>query len=543
MVINQFGIVASSSPLAASAGVRILEQGGNAVDAAIAANAVTGLTEPMSFTIGGDLFAMVYVAAERKLYGINASGWSASGMTPEYLASKNVTRINGVHSITVPGTVAGWHAMRERFGKLPFSASLAPAIYYAENGFPVTQTIAGMWRQAENWPDSNVNMRATYLTNGRAPTEGDVFRNPSLGATYRRIAQQGRDGFYRGPVAQSIVEVIRQYGGLMSAADLAEFQPEWVEPISTSYRGWTVYELPPQGAGIGALMMLNIMEQFPYAQWGYKTTDVMHTMIEAKKLAYADIIRYVGDPAFSRIPVQQMLSKERAAARAKLIDMKKAACNVEPGVLPGITDSEGDDTIFLTVVDKDGNIVSLISSVYSVWGSRIAPKDAGFVLHNRGSLFTLNPGQPNTLAPRKRPLHTIIPAFMEKDGVRIGFGIMGGWNQSQAHAQFVSNIADYGLNIQEALEAGRFTQGSFTGCTIDIESLIADSVRTALTAQGHVLRVARPRSGTFGWGQAVMTNAAGVKFGASEPRHDGIALPQAAPVGTAARSGGQGGGW
>jgi gamma-glutamyltranspeptidase/glutathione hydrolase len=326
----------------------------------------------------------------------------------------------------------------------------------------------------------------------------------------------------------------------MSAADLAEFQPEWVTPISTTYRGWTVYEMPPQGAGIGALMMLNLMEQFPYSDWGYKTTRVMHTMIEAKKLAYADIIRYVGDPAFSRIPVEQMLSKTRAAERAKLIDMQKAACSVEPGKLDGITDSEGDDTIYLTVVDKDGNIVSLISSVYSVWGSRIAPKEAGFVLHNRGSLFTLTPGQPNTLAPRKRPLHTIIPAFMEKDGKRIGFGIMGGWNQSQAHAQFVSNIADYGMNIQEALEAGRFTQGSFTGCQIDIEPLIADSVRTSLTGLGHQLRVARPRSGTFGWGQAVMTDSMGVKFGASEPRHDGIALPQPAPVFPGGRVGGGG---
>jgi gamma-glutamyltranspeptidase/glutathione hydrolase len=429
--------------------------------------------------------------------------------------------------------------MRDRFGRLPFSTSLAPAIFYAENGFPVTQTIAGMWRQGENWPATNVNMRDTYLTDGKAPVEGAMFRNPTLGATYRRIAEQGRDGFYKGPVAQSIIDVVTGGGSLMTPSDLADFEVEWVTPISTTYRDWTVYELPPQSAGVGALMMLNLMEQFPYNDWGYKTTSVMHTMIESKKLAYADILRYVGDPAFSTIPVEQMLSKTRAAERAKLIDMKKAACSVEPGRLDGITDSEGDDTIYLTVVDKDGNIVSLISSVYSVWGSKIAPKGAGFVLHNRGGLFTLTPGQPNTLAPRKRPLHTIIPAFMERGDQKIGFGIMGGWNQSQAHAQFVSNIADYGMNIQEALEAARFTQGSFTGCQIDIEALVADSVRSELTALGHQLRVARPRSGTFGWGQAVMLDSAGVKFGASEPRHDGVALPQGAPVfGAPGRSGG-----
>jgi gamma-glutamyltranspeptidase/glutathione hydrolase len=539
MVVNQLGIVASSSPLAASAGVQVLERGGNAIDAAIAANAVTGLTEPMSFTIGGDLFAMIYIAAENKLYGLNASGWSPAAMTAELLAERGVNRVNGVWSVTVPGTVAGWQSMRDRFGRLPLAESLAPAIYYAEEGFPVTETIAGMWRRAESFPAANVNMRETYLMNGRAPVEGDIFRNPGLAATYRRIAAEGRDGFYKGETAQAILEIIQGMGGVMTEADLEEYHPEWVTPISTTYRGWNVYEMPPQGAGIGALMMLNIMEQYPYSDWGYKTSDVMHTMIEAKKLAYADIVRYVGDPAFSRIPVEQMLSKPRAAERSQLIDMKKAACSVEPGKLDGITDSVGDDTIYLTVVDKDGNIVSLISSVYSVWGARIAPRGSGFVLHNRGSLFTMTPGQPNTVAPRKRPLHTIIPAFMEKDGTRIGFGIMGGWNQSQAHAQFVSNIADYGLNLQEALEAARFTQSSFTGCTLDIEPMIAEGVRAELLVRGHVLRVAAPRAGTFGWGQAVMTNPQGVKFGASEPRHDGLALPEGAPVFT---TGGRGGG-
>ena len=537
MVATTMGIVASSSPLAASAGVQVLERGGNAIDAAIAANAVTGLTEPMSFTIGGDLFALVYIAAEDRLYGLNASGWSPAALTPELLASKGVERMSGVWSVTVPGTVAGWQAMRDRFGRLPFSESLAPAIWYAENGFPVTQTIAGMWGRAEEHFAEDASGKATYLLpGGRAPAEGELMRNPSLARTYRRIAEQGRDGFYQGPVAEAIVGVLGARGGVMTMADLAEFEPEWQEPISTTYRGWTVWEMPPQGQGIGALMMLNLMERFPLAEWGYKSTRSLHAMMEAKKLAYADILKYVGDPRFGDVPVEEMLSKERAAERAGLIDMGRAACSVEPGRLAGVTDSEGDDTIYLTVVDRDGNIVSLISSVYSVWGSRIVPEDTGFVLHNRGSLFTLTSGQPNTLAPRKRPLHTIIPAFMEREGTRIGFGIMGGWNQAQAHAQFVSNIADYGLNIQEALEAGRFTQGSFTGCGISVEHLIPAEVRDGLTALGHEIRVPDPRSGTFGWGQVVMSTPSGVKFGASEPRHDGLALPEPAP----AFGGGQG---
>jgi gamma-glutamyltranspeptidase / glutathione hydrolase len=536
MVTTKLGIVASSSPLAASSGIQVLERGGNAIDAALAADATVGLTEPMSFSIGGDLFAIVYIAAEDKLYGLNSSGWSATGMTPEFLASKGVNRLTGVWSVTVPGAVAGWQALHDRFAKLPLSDDLAPAIYYAENGFPVTQIVSGEWGANFNETASEI-----FLPNGQRPREGDVFKNPFLGQTYRRIAAQGRDGFYKGPVAQGIVDALQALGGTMTLADLADFQPEWQTPISTTYRGWTVYEMPPQGQGIGALMMLNIMEQFPLAEWGFKTTKSMHAMIEAKKLAYADIIKYVGDPKFSDIPVDKMLSKARAAERAKLIDMNKAACDVSPGVLDGITNSEGNDTIYLTVIDKDGNIVSLISSVYSTWGSHIAPKQLGFMLQNRGALFTLEPNHPNTLAPHKRPLHTIIPAFMEKDSIRIGFGIMGGWNQSQAHAQFVSNIADYGLSIQEAMEAGRFMAELDAGCRVNVEHLIADSVRTQLSAMGHQITVPRPRSGTFGWGQAVMSNGTGVHFGASEPRHDGEAIPQGAPVFTApARAGGPG---
>ncbi len=532
MVASKFGIVASSQPLAARAGTQILENGGNAIDAAIAASAVIALMEPASNGVGGDLFAMIYTASDGKLAGLNASGWAASGLTPELLASKNVTRMpsRGVYTVTVPGMIAGWGAMRDRYAKLPLSTLLAPAIYYAENGFPVTEIVAGLWRTGETRLASHPNSKEAFLPAGRPVREGEIFRNAALGRVLRRVAERGPDGFYRGETADAIVAILRENGGTMTAADMAEFKPEWVTPIHTTYRGWTVYEMPPQGAGIAALSMLNIMEQYPLREWGFHSTKSLHAMMEAKKLAYADMLRYIGDPAFSKNPVERLLSKSHAASRAALIDPAKAACRVDPAKLDGVSDSEGGETIYLSVVDKDGNIVSLIQSIYSEFGSGLVPKGTGIMLHNRGALFTLTPNQPNTLAPRKRPLHTIIPAFMEKDGVRIGFGIMGGWNQPVAHAQFVANIADYGFSIQEALEAGRFTKTSFQGCDVAAEHLIPETVRKELTALGHVIRVPRPRSGTFGWGQAVMRDTSGVNFGASEPRHDGMAIPEAPPL-------------
>jgi gamma-glutamyltranspeptidase/glutathione hydrolase len=532
MVATKFGIVASSQPLAARAGVQMLENGGNAIDAAIAASAAIALMEPASNGIGGDLFAMVYTAADGKLVGLNASGWAASGMTPELLASKNNTRMpsRGVYTVTVPGMVAGWQAMRDRYGRLPLSTSLAPAIYYAENGFPVTEIVAGLWRTGATRLAAHPNSKETFLPAGRPLREGEIFRNADLGRVLRRIAERGSAGFYRGETADAIVAILRENGGTMTAADLAEYKPEWVTPISTTYRGWTVYEMPPQGAGIAALEMLSIMEQYPLREWGFHSAKTLHTMMEAKKLAYADMLRYIGDPAFGKIPVAQLLAKPHAASRAALIDPAKAACRVDPAKLDGVSDAEGGETIYLSVVDRDGNIVSLIQSIYSEFGSGLVPKGTGIMLHNRGALFTMTPDQPNTIAPRKRPLHTIIPAFMEKDGVRIGFGIMGGWNQPVAHAQFVANIADYGFTIQEALEAGRFTKTSFQGCDVSVEHLIPEAVRQELTALGHQIRVPRPRSGTFGWGQAVMRDTSGVNFGASEPRHDGMALPEAPPL-------------
>ena len=533
MVATTFGIVAASQPLAARAGVQILERGGNAIDAAIAANAAMGLMEPTGNGIGGDLFIIYYDAKTGTVHGLNSSGWAPSGLTVDLLASKGNKEMpqRGIYSVTVPGVVAGWDAMRAKFGTKPFSELLAPAIYYAENGFPLSEVTAGNWARSVKLHAAHPNSRKTFLVDGtRAPNAGEVFRNPDLAGSLRLIAQHGRDGYYKGKTAEAILQISREQGGTMTAADLAEFQPEWVQTIATTYRGWTVHEIGPNTQGIAALMMLNLMEPYPIGEWGFHSPNALHTAIEVKKLAYADMLRYVGDPRFGAVPVSALLAKERAVSRAKLIDAQRAACKVEPARLPGVTDAQGSDTIYMSVVDKDGSIVSLIQSNYSGFGSGLVPPGTGFMLHNRGGLFTLEKGQPNTLEPRKRPLHTIIPAFMSKGEARIGFGIMGGWNQAQAHAQFVADIADFGLDVQQALEAGRFTKGSFEGCDVSIEALVPEAARDALRARGHELEVVAPRTGTFGYGQAVMSTTGGVHLGASDPRHDGAAVPEGPPL-------------
>ncbi|HEX4998750.1 MAG TPA: gamma-glutamyltransferase [Terriglobia bacterium] len=528
VVSTRFGIVAATHPLAARAGVEMLERGGNAIDAAIAANAAIGLMEPAMNGIGGDLFVMYREPQSGTIYGLNASGWSPAALTAQYLRTRGLG-LGGIHTVTVPGAVAGWDALRGRFGTKPFSELLAPAIYYAEQGFPLTEVIAGGWLPDGVYP-TLPELQRTYLIGNRAPRAGEIFRNPDLAASLRRIAGKGRDGFYKGPTAEAILQVSRDLGGTMTASDLADYTPEWVTPISTTYRGWTVHEMPPNSTGIAALMMLNIMEQYPLNEWGFHSAKALHVMIEAKKLAYADLIRYIGDPAFSKIPVETLISKAHGAERARSIDMKKATCRVEPSRLEEYTNSSGNDTIYLSAIDKDGGIVSLIQSNYAAFGSGIVPPGAGFVLHNRGALFTLEDNHPNTLAGHKRPLHTIIPAIMEKDDVHIGFGIMGGFNQPQAHAQFVAGIADFGFNIQEALEAGRFTKPTFDGCDVEIEALVPESALRELAALGHDIDVVPPRTGEFGWGQAVMSDAAGVHHGASEPRSDGAAIPEMPPV-------------
>jgi len=529
MVISRGGIVAAESPLAAQAGATILAHGGNAVDAAVATNAAMGVIEPMMNGMGGDLFAIVYDAKSGKLYGLNASGWAPAKLTVDFLKSKGITEMpgHGIDSVTVPGVVDGWSKLLARFGTRKFSEVLAPAIYYAREGFPVAEWDATYWHEAEPFIRKDENLSATYLIDGHPPGVGEVFRNPDLARSLEQVAAGGRNAYYKGEIASRIVAFSSKLGGTMTAEDMADYSSEWVEPISTTYHGWTVYELPPNGQGIAALMMLNIMEQFPLAQYGHNSADALHVMIEAKKLAYADLRRYVGDPRFAHIPVEGMLTKSYGAERAKLIDMKKANCDVAPGE-PGLR--PGGDTTYLTVVDRDGNMVSLIQSNYSEFGSRLIADGTGFVLQNRGALFTLDPSSPDALAGHKRPLHTIIPAFMERGDDRIAFGIMGGFNQAQAHAQFVSDIVDFGMNIQQALESPRFTKLTFRGCDVAMEDRIPEAVRNALALRGHQIELRGDYSAMMGGGQAVRRDfAKGVNYGASDPRKDGEAIPQAAP--------------
>jgi gamma-glutamyltranspeptidase / glutathione hydrolase len=524
MVISRDGIVAAESPLAAQAGVRMLEQGGNAIDAAITTNAVMGVVAPMMNGIGGDLFAIVYEAKSGKLFGLNASGWAPQGLTIDFLRGQGLTEMPNytVNVVTVPGAVDGWQMLANRFGQKPLAEDLAAAIRTAENGFPVSEQLAAAWEGAEAQLRKDPATAATYLLDGHAPSMGQVFRNPDLSRSLRLIAQLGRDGFYMGETAEHIVARIRSGGGKMAAEDLSQFAGEWVEPISTTYRGWTVYEIPPNGQGLGALMMLNIMERFPLGESGFGTAATLHTMIEAKKLAYADLRRYIGDPRFGKVPVAKLLSKKWAAARAAQIDSQRAKSDVAAGELRG-----GTDTTYLCVVDRFGNMVSLIQSNFSSFGSGIVAPGTGFALHNRGALFTLDPASPNALAGRKRPLHTIIPAFARKGDVSIAFGIVGGWNQSQAHAQFVADIADFGMNIQAALEAPRFTKQSFDGNDVEMENRFSGTARTELAAKGHQISVLGTFSTHVGGGQAVKRDfATGVNFGASDPRIDGAAVPE-----------------
>jgi len=527
MTISRHGIVAAESSLAAQAGLAMLESGGNAIDAAVAANAMMGLVAPMSNGIGGDLFAIVFDAKSGKYYGLNASGWAPAGLTVEHLRSKGHRRMPqlGIHSVTVPGAVDGWNALLTRFGRKKLADVLAPSIRAAEEGFPVTEWVNEVWTRAvtQAGPDSSIPL--TYLVNGRAPRVGEIFRNPDLAWSYRQIAANGRDAFYKGEIARRILDFSAREGGTMTAADMAEFSSEWVDPISTTYRGWTVLEMPPNGQGIAALEMLNILENFPLAEYGHNSARALHTMIEAKKLAYADLLRYIGEPRASRLPVSGLLSKDYARTRARLIDPARANCAVEAGTPPAV----GNDTIYLSVVDREGNMVSLIQSNYVsvTFGSGLVAPGTGFALHNRGGLFSLDPASPNALAGRKRPLHTIIPAFLEKGDVRIAFGIMGGWNQSQAHAQFVANLVDFGMNIQQALEAARFTKSTFAGCDVEMESRIPESVRSELASRGHKIELLGTFSPDVGGGQAVQRDfPARVNYGASDPRKDGAALPQ-----------------
>ena len=527
MVISDRGIVATSQTLASQAGAQVLARGGSAMDAAIAANAVLGVVEPESCGIGGDLFAIYQDAKTGKLTGINASGWAPTGLTIDFLKSKGITKMPqvGIQSVTVPGAVDGWAKLHQRYGKLPWKDLFAPAIYYAEHGYPVTEIISEAWKLGLKKLSNDSNASQVLLRSGETPKLGEVFRNPQLAAALRLIASDGEGAFYRGPIAKAILKTSDRLGGTMSAADLSEFQSEWVTPLETDYHGWKVFELPPNGQGIAALEMLNILSLFPLSSWPSRGVSELHTQIEAQKLAYADLHRYVADMRFAKVPVAGMMSMDYARERAKLIDPDRARCDVQPG-----NPEVHGDTIYLSVVDRDGNIVSLIQSIYDLFGSAVVVDEYGFPLQNRGGLFQLDPAHPNALAPRKRPFHTIIPAFMEKGSVHIGFGIMGGLNQAQAHAQFVSNIVDHGMNIQMALEAPRFTKKTWGGCDLMIENRIPKEVRDALTAKGHQLKVHGDFSDEVGGGQAVIHDSAtGVNWGASDPRKDGAAVPEPHP--------------
>ena len=524
MVISRYGIVAAESPLSAQAGVRMLERGGNAVDAAIATNAMMGVVEPMMNGIGGDMFVIVYDAKADKLYGLNASGWAPAGLTIDFLHRQGLRDMpqQGINAVTVPGMVDGWHKLADKFGRKKLSEDLLAAIRTAREGFPVPEWDAAYWAGEVDYLRKDEAAAKTYLPNDRPPKVGEVFRNEGLAWSLQQIADHGRDAFYKGEIAGKILDTMKRHGGTMTGQDLAEYSAEWVEPISTTYREWTVYEMPPNGQGLAALGMLNIMETFPLAEYGFGSAKALHTMIEAKKLAYADLLKYIGEPRKQKLPVATLLSKDWAAQRAKLIDPDHANCDVSAGELPS-----GGDTTYLTVVDRDGNMVSLIQSNYAGFGSGIVAPGTGFALQNRGGLFSLDPASPNALAGHKRPLHTIIPAFAQHGDTRVAFGIMGGWNQSQAHAQFIANVVDFKMNIQAALEAPRFSKLTFSGCDLFMEGRFPQPVRNELTAKGHQINVRGAFTGVVGGGQVVMRDfAARVNYGASDPRKDGQAVAE-----------------
>ena len=522
MVITQQGIAATSQTLASQAGAQILAKGGSAVDAAIAANAVLGLVEPMMTGIGGDLFVIYWDAKTGKLTGLNASGPAPRGLSPEFLEKQGFRSIpDGIHSVTVPGAVDGWAKMHQRFGKLPWKDLFTAAIAYAEQGFPVTEDAQRYWAGSTGHLRSHPETARVYLPGGRAPRVGEVFKNPGMARAYRILAEKGPDAFYKGEIAAAMLKTSQALGGTMTAQDLASFSAEWAEPISTEYRGWKVYELPPNSQGLAVLEMLNIMETSAAAAGGPYNAAELHRRIESMKLAYSDL-RFNGDPRFADIPVRGLLSKEYARKRAAAIDPKKANCAVAAGA------PVFGETTYLTTVDKDGNIASWIQSLYDYFGSGVTVEGMGFLLHDRGQNFNLTRGSANVLAGGKRPSHTIIPGFMEKGDLHIGFGIMGGSNQAMAHAQFVSNVADYDLNIQQAVEAARFRKNGAPGCDVRIEGRVPPAVIQGLKDRGHEVQTISPYdSAVTGRGQAILFNSSTkTKFGASDPRADGSAVPE-----------------
>jgi gamma-glutamyltranspeptidase/glutathione hydrolase len=524
-VIGQNGMVATSHPLATQIGLDILKQGGTAIDAAIAANIALGLMEPTGNGIGGDLFAIVWDAKTRKLYGLNASGPAPKNISIDYFNSKGLNKIPsyGPLPVTVPGAVDGWVKLHEKFGKLSFKSLFLPTIEYANNGFPVTETIAYYLDRSKERFENYPNFKEVWLKNGKMPVKGELFKNPQLANTLAIIADKGRAGFYEGQIAKTMADFIQSQGGFLSYEDLASFHSEWTPPVSSNYRGFDVWELPPNGQGIAALQILNILENYDLQKMGLFSSEYIHLFTEAKKLAFADRAKYYADPNFSKIPVKELISKSYADERSKLIDFNKAAATDQAGVL------ESGDTIYLTAADQYGNMISLIQSNYRGMGSGMMPPGLGFMLQDRGELFSLDKDHRNALVGGKRPFHTIIPAFVTKDGKPfMSFGVMGGATQPQAHAQIIINMIDFGLNLQEAGDAPRIVHSGSSqptdeimqnGGTLSLESGFGKMIENELTSKGHKLKY---EPGIFGGYQAIMLKN-GVYFGASETRKDGQA--------------------
>lgn len=525
-VIAQNGMVATSQPLATQVALDVLKRGGNAIDAAIAANAMLGLVEPTGSGIGGDLFAIVWDAKTKKLYGLNASGRSPQSLTLEHFKLQGMDKIPayGPLPVSVPGAVDGWFELHGKFGSMPMSDILSPAIDYGKKGFPVTELIADYMQRSVSRLSQFPDFAETYMPNGKAPVKGQIFTNQHLAATYEKIATGGRDAFYKGDIARTIAAYMQEQGGFLSYEDLATHSSEWVEPVSTNYKGYDVWELPPNGQGIAALQILNILELYDIEEMGFGSTEYVHTFVEAKKLAFEDRAKYYADPAFNKIPVDWLISKEYAKQRKQLIKADKAAKRYDAGINDG-------DTIYLTTADKEGNMVSLIQSNYRGMGSGMTPTGLGFILQDRGELFSLKEGHFNTYAPGKRPFHTIIPAFVTRDSKPwLSFGVMGGGTQPQMHAQIVVNMIDFGMNLQEAGDAPRILHTGSSqptgelmedGGFISLENGFDPQTRRALVQQGHVLREV---SGSYGGYQAIMRDPkTGVYYGASESRKDGHA--------------------
>jgi gamma-glutamyltranspeptidase/glutathione hydrolase len=510
------GMVATSQPLASVAALRVLQDDGNAVDAAITAAAVLNVVEPGSTGIGGDMFALVFMQQDSKPVGLNGSGWAGSKTSVDFFKQRNLQAIplSGMHSVSVPGAVAGWYKLHQRYGKLPMSRVLAPAIEYAEKGFPVSDIISHQWQRAADRLRETPEAARHALIDGRSPRHGEVFKMPDLARTLRMIAEGGRDVFYKGEIAKKIVQFSDSNDGLLTFEDFAEFDAQWIEPVFTRYRGYDVYELGAQTQGITALEMLNILEGYDLKSLGHNSVEHLHLMIEAKKLAFADRDAYIADPDRARVPVSRLISKEYAADRRKLISPAHAM------PLPGPGLREDGDTVYLTVVDKDRNAVSFINSLFQQFGSGLVAGDTGIVLQNRGALFELNPNHPNVAAPRKRPFHTLIPGMLLDGGKPVwSFGVMGADNQPQGHAQVLINRIDFGMDVQQAGEAPRFRH---SGDEVLLESAFSDSVRSALVKKGH--HVADGLDLWGGYQGIAIDPKTGVLMGGSDPRKDGLAI-------------------